>query len=75
VQVRSELEYIDLLKAHTFEEVRAVRVPDLTPTPEEYSGRWFKNADELRDFKRIGALLLIARKPDFESPPPGYQIY
>ena len=75
VQVRSEQEYIELLKAHTFEDVRAVRVSDLTPTPEEYSGKWFKNAEELREFKRIGALLLIARKPDFRSPPPGYQVY
>ena len=38
VQARSEQEYVDLLKAHTFEEVRALRIPDLTPTPEEYSG-------------------------------------
>ena len=75
VQVRSEQEYVDLLKAHTFEDVRAVRVPDLTPTPEEYSGKWFKNAAELREFKRIGALLLIARKPNFRSPAPGYQVY
>ncbi len=75
VQVNSEQEYIEMLKRHTFEDVRAVRVPDLTPTPEEYSGRWFKNSEELKDFKRIGALLLIARKPDFESPPPGYQVY
>ena len=75
VQVRSEQEYVDLLKAHTFEDVRAVRIPDLTPTPEEYSGKWFKNAEELREFKRIGALLLIARKPDFRSPPPGYEVY
>jgi len=75
VQVRSEQEYVDLLKAHTFEDVRALRVPDLTPTPEEYSGKWFKNAEELREFKRIGALLLIARKPNFVSPPPGYEVY
>jgi arsenite methyltransferase len=75
VQVRSEQEYIEMLRSHTFEDVRAVRVPDLTPTPDEYSGRWFKNAEELKDFKRIGALLLIARKPDFESPPPAYQLY
>ena len=74
VQVRSELEYVDLLKEHAFEEVRAVRIPDLTPTPEEYSGKWFKNAEELRDFKRIGALLLIARKPDVVSPPKGYEV-
>ena len=75
VQARSEQEYIALLKAHTFEDVRAVRVPDLTPTPEQYSGKWFKNAEELREFKRIGALLLIARKPDFKSPPRAYEVY
>ena len=75
VQARSEQEYITLLKAHTFEDVRAVRVPDLTPTPEEYSGKWFNNAEELREFKRIGALLLMARKPGFQSPPPGYEVY
>jgi arsenite methyltransferase len=75
VQVRSEQEYVEMLKSHTFEDVRALRVPDLTPTPEEYSGKWFKNAEELRDFKRIGALLLIARKPDIEVPPPAYQVY
>jgi ubiquinone/menaquinone biosynthesis C-methylase UbiE len=75
VQVRSEQEYVDLLKKHTFENVRAVRVPDETPTPETYSGKWFKSAEELRDFKRIGALLLIADKPDFESPARGYEVY
>src|SRR5579871_4247876 len=66
VQVRSEQEYIELLQDSGFGDVRAERIPDLTPTPEEYSGRWFKNAEELRDFKRIGALLLMARKPDVE---------
>jgi ubiquinone/menaquinone biosynthesis C-methylase UbiE len=75
VQILSEREYIEMLKRHTFEDVRALRVPDLSPTPEEYSGRWFRNAEELRDFKRIGALLLIARKPDIEVPPPAYQVY
>ena len=75
LQVRSEQEYVEMLQRHTFEDVRALRVPDLTPTPEEYGGKWFKNAEELRDFKRIGALLLIARKPDIEVPPPAYQVY
>jgi ubiquinone/menaquinone biosynthesis C-methylase UbiE len=67
VQVRSEQEYITLLKEYGLEDVRAMRIPDLTPTPHEYSGKWFKNADELRDFKRIGALLLIGRKPEVKS--------
>jgi arsenite methyltransferase len=74
VQMRSEQEYVELLKEHAYEEVRAMRIPDLSPTPEEYSGKWFKNAEELRDFKRIGALLLIARKPDLVSPPKGYEV-
>lgn len=69
VQVRSEQEYVELLKHHGYEDARAMRIPDMTPTPDEYSGRWFKNAEELRDFKRIGALLLIASKPDIVSPP------
>jgi arsenite methyltransferase len=67
VQVRSEAEYVELLRAHAFEDVKAMRIPDATPTPETYSGKWFKNAEELRDFKRIGSLLLMARKPDVRS--------
>jgi ubiquinone/menaquinone biosynthesis C-methylase UbiE len=74
VQVRSEREYVQLLREHGYEDVRSMLIPDLTPTPEEYSGKWFKNAEELRDFKRIGALLLIARKPDVVSPPRGYEL-
>ncbi len=75
VQVRSEQEYIELLRDNGYEDVRALRIPDLTPTPDEYTGRWFKDAEELRDFKRIGALLLIARKPDVVSPPRSHEVY
>ena len=75
VAARSEAEYIELLKKHAYEEVEAARIPDDTPTPEVYSGKWFRNADELRDFKRIGALLLTARKPDLRSMAPAHQIY
>jgi ubiquinone/menaquinone biosynthesis C-methylase UbiE len=62
VQALSEAEYKTLLEKHGFTNVEARRIPDRSPTPETYSGKWFKNADELRDFKRIGALLLIAEK-------------
>jgi ubiquinone/menaquinone biosynthesis C-methylase UbiE len=75
VHVRSEAEYVDMLKRHTFQEVEVRRIPDLTPTPDEYSGKWFKDANELREFKRIGALLLTARKPDFESPGRAIEVY
>jgi ubiquinone/menaquinone biosynthesis C-methylase UbiE len=75
VHARSEAEYIELLKKHTFEDAKAQRIPDLTPTPDVYSGKWFANADELREFKRIGALLLTARKPDVQSPPRAFEVY
>ena len=62
VQARSEAEYIEMLRQHGFESVEARRIPDRSPSPDEYSGKWFKNAEELKDFKRIGALLLIGTK-------------
>jgi ubiquinone/menaquinone biosynthesis C-methylase UbiE len=62
VQAFSEAEYVALLQRHGFHHVEASRIPDRSPTPEQYSGKWFKNAEELRDFKRIGALLLIGIK-------------
>src|SRR5262249_30409039 len=62
VQALSEAEYVALLGVHGFRDVAARRIPDRSPTPETYSGKWFKNAEELRDFKRIGALLLMATK-------------
>jgi len=62
VQALSEAEYISLLERHEFRNVEAHRIPDRSPSPDVYSGKWFKDADELKDFKRIGALLLIATK-------------
>jgi arsenite methyltransferase len=74
VHARSEAEYIDLLKTHAFENVQAVRIPDETPSPEEYSGKLFANAAELREYKKIGALLLMATKPDVRSLPPSHEL-
>jgi arsenite methyltransferase len=62
VQALSEADYLALLAQHGFKRVEARRIPDRSPTPEQYSGKWFKNAEELRDFKRIGALLLMGTK-------------
>jgi ubiquinone/menaquinone biosynthesis C-methylase UbiE len=75
VQVRSEAEYVELLKAHAFEDVEARRIPDPTPTPHDYSGQSFNSAKDLRQFKRIGALLVMGTKPNFRSPAPPYTIY
>ena len=63
VHVRSEGEYEAMLRSQGFADTAIVHIPDLTETPEPYNGSWFANADELREFKRIGALLLVARKP------------
>jgi ubiquinone/menaquinone biosynthesis C-methylase UbiE len=75
VHVRSEAEYIDLLKQHKFEKVEARRIPDDTPTPDDYQTKSFNSLEDLRAFKRMGALLLMASKPDLRSQAPGHTIY
>ena len=39
------------------------RIFDRTPTPEVYTGQWFRDADELRRFRAAGALLVTGLKP------------
>jgi hypothetical protein len=75
VHVRSEAEYIEILTKHGFENVEARRIPDDTPTPDDYQTKSFHSLEDLRAFKRIGALLLMASKPDVRVPAPGYAIY
>ena len=75
VQVRSAAEYVELLKKHAFEDVEARRIPDDTPTPDDYKTKSFNRLDDLRAFNREGALLLTASKPDLRTPLPGYTIY
>jgi hypothetical protein len=75
VHVRSEAEYVELLRTHAFENVEARRIPDPTPTPHDYSGQSFNSAQDLREFKRIGALLVMGSKPNFRSSAPAYTIY
>src|ERR1700733_13400345 len=75
VHVRSEAEYVDLLKKHAFENVEARRIPDDTPTPDDYKTKSFHSVEDLRAFKRMGALLLMASKPDVRTRAPGHAIY
>jgi ubiquinone/menaquinone biosynthesis C-methylase UbiE len=75
VHVRSAEEYVALLKKHAFENVEARRIPDDTPTPDDYQTKSFHSLQDLRAFKRIGALLLMASKPDLRTSAPGYAIY
>src|SRR5271154_1462183 len=75
VHVRSEAEYIELLKKHGFENAEAQRISDDTPTPDDYQTKSFHSLEDLRAFKRIGALLLMASKPDVRTSAPGHMIY
>jgi arsenite methyltransferase len=75
VHVRSATEYVELLRKHAFENVEARRIPDDTPTPDDYPTKSFNSIDDLRAFKREGALLLMASKPNLCTPAPGYTIY
>ena len=56
-------EWAEHFRAAGFAEVAHRRIPDMSPTPEVYEGRWFRDADELRNFQREGALLVHGTKP------------
>ena len=75
VHVRSAAEYVELLKKHAFEDVECRQIPDDTPTPENYKTTSFHSLDDLKAFKKTGALLLMATKPNLRVPAPGYTIY
>jgi len=75
VHVRSAAEYVELLKKHAFGNVEYALISDDTPTPDNYQTTSFHSLDDLKAFKRIGALLLMASKPDVRNPAPGYTIY
>jgi ubiquinone/menaquinone biosynthesis C-methylase UbiE len=75
VHVRSAAEYMELLKKHAFENVEYAQIPDDTPTPDDYVTKSFHSLNDLRAFKKTGALLLMATKPDVRVQAPGYTIY
>jgi ubiquinone/menaquinone biosynthesis C-methylase UbiE len=59
----SAAEWEAIFSAAGFKEVTHRRVPDASPTPEVYTGQWFRDADQLRQFKAEGALLVTGVKP------------
>jgi ubiquinone/menaquinone biosynthesis C-methylase UbiE len=75
VHVRSATEYAELFRKHAFENVEARQIPDDTPTPDDYKTKSFHSLDDMKAFKRTGALLISATKPDLRTPAPGYTIY
>ena len=55
-------EWAELFRAAGFVDVAQERVVDPSPSPEVYTGRWFRDAAQLRAFKAEGALLIHGRK-------------
>jgi len=55
-------EWVELFRLVGFKEVAQERVVDTSPSPEVYSGRWFRDAAQLRAFKAEGALLIHGKK-------------
>ena len=63
VHVRSAAEYVEMLKQQGFQSVDWRQIPDDTPTPDDYKTKSFHSLDDLRAFKKAGALLLTGSKP------------
>lgn len=63
MQLLSGDEWAALFRNTGFTEVAHRRITDPTPTPETYTGRWFRDAAELAAFRREGALLISGIKP------------
>jgi len=55
-------EWEALFREAGFRDVSHRQIPDPTPAPETYQGRWFKDAAQLRAFREIGALLIRGTK-------------
>ncbi len=55
-------EWTELFRAAGFANVSQERIVDPSPSPDKYTGRWFRDAAELRAFKAEGALLIRAEK-------------
>jgi SAM-dependent methyltransferase len=56
-------EWAAMMQNAGFADVAQRRIPDPTPAPETYTGRWFRDAVQLRAFRESGALLIHGRKP------------
>jgi SAM-dependent methyltransferase len=65
-------EWSALFRDAGFVDVTHERIPDPTPAPEVYTGRWFRDAAELAAFRREGALLIRGTKPHGAAPGPAF---
>jgi len=60
--LRSAEEWGEFFRAAGFGNVQHERIADPSPSPEVYTGRWFRDAAQLRAFKAEGALLVHGKK-------------
>ncbi len=58
----SAAEWSGLFRDAGFKNVAHQFIPDPTPNPEVYTGRWFRDAKQLAEFRAIGALLVHGAK-------------
>ena len=56
-------EWCELMRQAGFVETKHSRIVDPRPVPEGYESKWFKSAEDMRAFRREGALLVEAAKP------------
>ena len=59
----SAAEWKSLFTGAGFIEVSHAYISDPTPVPATYTGRWFRDAEQLAAFRQMGALMLIGTKP------------
>jgi SAM-dependent methyltransferase len=62
VHLLSAQEWEKLFAIAGFQQVGHKFIPDPTPTPDVYNGRWFRDAAELRAFREMGGLLVYGTK-------------
>jgi arsenite methyltransferase len=59
----SSTDWIAFYSSAGFTDIQHRQIPDPTPVPDNYSGRWFRDAEQMRKFHEIGALLVHGTKP------------
>jgi ubiquinone/menaquinone biosynthesis C-methylase UbiE len=57
-------EWEALFQEAGFTGISHCQIPDPTPSPQSYSGRWFRDAAQLRAFRQAGALLVYGTKTE-----------
>ncbi len=59
----STAQWVSFYRDAGFANVEHRQIPDPTPVPDNYSGRWFRDAEQMRKFHQVGALLVHGTKP------------